>query len=58
MRTCAVSHDACGGTLTDFHPHPHTPAGPWNAAAIVVFQYLNLILSAIGYTVAAGASMQ
>lgn len=32
--------------------------GPGNAAVLTLFQYLNLVLSAIGYTVAAGQSMR
>jgi hypothetical protein len=37
---------------------PHTHTGPGNAAILSLFQYLNLILSSIGYTVAAGQSLR
>jgi hypothetical protein len=33
-------------------------AGPGNAFILTTFQYLNLILSSIGYTVAAGQSLR
>jgi hypothetical protein len=36
------------------HPHP----GPGSAVAVTVCQILNLVLSAIGYTVAAGESLK
>jgi hypothetical protein len=37
---------------------PGCAAGPGNAIIISIFQYLNLILSSIGYTVAAGQSLR
>jgi hypothetical protein len=33
-------------------------AGPGNAVILSIFQYLNLVLSSIGYTVAAGQSLR
>jgi hypothetical protein len=37
---------------------PVCAAGPGNAIIISIFQYLNLVLSSIGYTVAAGQSLR
>jgi hypothetical protein len=34
------------------------PAGPMHAAILTLFQYFNLVLSSIGYTVAAGQSLR
>jgi hypothetical protein len=33
-------------------------AGPVHAAILTLFQYFNLVLSSIGYTVAAGQSLR
>jgi hypothetical protein len=51
----------CGAALINLACAAFPPVcavGPGNAAILATFQYFNLVLSSIGYTVAAGQSLR